>query len=851
MGRGWQIIARIILKARIPLLVVVVLATSFMWFNRSTERSHDFGKIIPANDPDYIDYVDFRKEFGDDGNVLVISFETDIFERSFFNMLFHLTDTLSVGDGVVNALSMANAPGLVANPELEMFAMERMVKRPAANQTEMDSIRKLLSGTYFYKGLLFNDSLNAALIAVTIDSKRLDSEEKATIVNNLVKTIEEAAATVNVKPRYSGLPFVRAFVTDFIPKEMATFLILAVLVMATFLFLTFRSFYAVAIPMLVIGVVIIWALGLMGLLGYKITVLTAVLPSLIAVIGVPNSIYLLTKYHFEYKRTGNKIKSLVLVIQKIGIVTVMTNATTAVGFGVLAFTDIQILREFGILAGLSVIVTFFISLLLIPIFFSFLPAPGWKQVRHTERRMLGRVIRFLNHLVMKRRWIVYTTSIAFTVSAIIGIGMLTPRSLMVDDLPKNGKVVEDLHALEKEFKGVMPFEIVINTHKDRGILKYRTLSNLDKFQKGMTRFEDISRSISILDLIKYTRQALFSGISDEYELPSREEYIAIQSYVRNSKVDSLIGQATIFDSTYSKARVKANVKDIGSAKLQPIMDSLEVDLEELFVTNVKPGRLKPEESYKLFGGPDFKILYAGNEYVDGEVFVTDTNSSYEILGGEGKVDFSDRIKITGTTKIFVKSNSYLIKNLIQSLLIAFGVIAILMAVLFGSLKMVLIALTPNFLPLLLTAGIMGFAGIALKPSTALIFSVAFGIAVDDTIHFLARYRLARKTGDDVKSAVSNSFKDTGVSMIYTSVILFFGFVIFAFSSYGGTQALGQLTAITLLIALFTNLLLLPSLLVSLNKDDEKLPEGYINYDEEKEEVEAIREFLTDTPEEEQ
>ncbi|MEM6267800.1 MAG: MMPL family transporter [Bacteroidota bacterium] len=845
MGRSWQIIARIILKARIPLLVVVALATSFMWFNRSTERSHDFGKIIPQNDPHYVDYLNFRQEFGDDGNVLVIAFQDDLFDLEFFNMVYDLTDALRKVDGVTNVLSMANVPEIIANSEREAFSIQRAVPNKPRNAAEMDAVRQKLTGMPFYSGLLFNDSVTSTLISVTIDSKRLDTEEKTPIVQGITAATEEAAAAVGATPHYSGLPYVRAFVTNFIPQEMVTFLVIAVLVMAFFLYLTFRSFYAVAIPLLVIGVVIIWALGFMGLFGYKITALTAVLPSLIAVIGVPNSIYLLTKYHFEYKRSGNKIKSLVLVIQKIGIVTVMTNATTAVGFGVLAFTNIQILREFGILAGLSVVVTFFVSLLLIPIFFSFLPAPGWQQIRHTDRRLLGRVIKFLDQMVMKRRPIVYIVSIAMTAAAIFGMSLLYPRSLMVDDLPRNTKVIEDLHILEEQYKGVMPFEIVINTHRDRGILKYRTLSQLEEMQRRMLRFDVISRSLSILDLIKYTRQALLSGISEEYQLPSREEYVAIQSYVRNSQVDSIVGQATIFDSTYAKARIRANVKDVGARKLEPIIDSLENDLEELFVRNTASGRLKPEESYRLFGSDSFRVRYKDAEYAVGEVFVTDTHSTYEVLGGEGKVDYSDRIKVTGTTKIFIKSNSYLIRNLIQSLLIAFGIIALLMALLFASPKMVIIALVPNFLPLLLTAGIMGFAGIPLKPSTVLIFSVAFGIAVDDTIHFLARYRLARKTGDEVKSAVSNSFKDTGVSMIYTSIILFFGFVIFAFSNYGGTQALGQLTSITLLIALFTNLLLLPSLLVSFNRDHEQLPDGYINYDEEREEVQAIREFMSE------
>ncbi|HHG83396.1 MAG TPA: hypothetical protein ENJ82_01500, partial [Bacteroidetes bacterium] len=715
MGRGWQLIARIILKARIPILVVVVLATTFMWFNRCTERTHNYGKIIPQNDPDYIDYLEFRNEFGDDGNVLVIAFRGDIFEREAFNMIYSVTQELKEVSGVTNVLSITNASVIIANPEKEQFDTLRMVSRLVQTAAEMDSVKQRVLGQPVYSGLLLNESNDATLVAVTIDSKRLDTSEKTAIVGGIVSVTEAAAKKVNLRPHYSGLPYVRAFVTNFIAEEMQTFLILAILVMAIFLFVTFRSIYAVVIPLIVIGVVIVWALGIMGLLGYKITVLTAILPSLIAVIGVPNSIYLLTKYHFEYKRTRNKIKSLVLVIQKIGIVTVMTNATTAVGFGVLAFTNIQILKEFGILAGLSVVVTFFISLLLLPIFFSFLPAPGQKQVKHTERGLLQKVINLLNIVVLKYRWWVYGVSIALTIFSILGMTKLSTRSLMVDDLPKDEKVIEDLKILENEFKGVMPFEIVINTHKERGILKHRTLKKLDEFQTYMALDTNFSRSISILDLIKLSRQALLSGVPEEYQLPSREEYVAIQSYMRNTKVDSMVSLASIFDSTLSKARIKANVRDIGAERLEPIMDSLEIKLQDLFVVNKKSGRLKPEASYKLFGTDSFQVRYAGQAYLNGQVFLTDTNTTYEVLAGKGKVDYADRYIITGTTKIFIKSNGYLIRNLAQSLIIAFVVISLLMVVLFGSFRMVIIALLPNLLPLFLTAGIMGFAGIPLKP----------------------------------------------------------------------------------------------------------------------------------------
>ncbi len=843
--RGWKVIASIILRQRIPILIVVILATAFMWSVRGTEQMHDFGKIIPPSDPDFIDYQEFREEFGADGNGLVIGFEGDIFGLEFFNEIYKLTEVLEQIDGVTSVQSIANATRIIADYETESFQLQRIAERPASSEAEMDSLKKILTALPFYEGLLINKDNTVTLLLVTIDNDRLDTSEKSEIVGGISKAAYRTQERIGVEAHLSGLPYIRTFVNGFILEEMILFLGLAVLVMGIALFFTFRSITAVIFPMLVICIVIVWSMGMMGLLGYKITILTGILPALIAVIGVPNSIYLLTKYHFEFKRSGNQIRALVNVIQKIGIVTVMTNATTAVGFGVLYFTRIQMLKEFGVLAGLSVVVTFFISLLLIPIIFSFLPPPSQRHVKHTERKLLQGAIRFLDSTVQKRRWVVYGISLILVGVAVWGMNQLEPRARVVDDLPNDEKVISDLRFFEREFGGVMPFEVVVNTHRKRGITRRSILKGLDEFQTLMAGFPEISRAVSILDLVKFGRQAFLSNFPEEYVLPSSEEYSAIQAFTKNSQIDSLFGEIAIFDTTFSKVRIKASVQDVGAKRLGPIIDSLEQHLVDIFVVNLKPDRLKEGEKYKVWEGRDsFRIKYGNEVYTPGDIFEAgDTSMQYEILHGEGKIDFADKVKITGTTKIFIKSNDYLIRNLFQSLMIAFLVIAILMALLFGSLKMVIIALIPNFLPLVLTAGIMGILNIPIKPSTALIFSVAFGIAVDDTIHYLARYRLARKTGNGVAEAVSNSFKDTGVSMIYTSIILFFGFVIFAFSSYGGTAALGQLTSLTLLIALFTNLLLLPSLLISFHKDEEQFADGWIDYDEERDEVEMIQDFM--------
>ena len=852
MGKGWQIIARIILRHRIPILIIVGMVTVFMWMNRGLERVHDFAKIIPKDDPEYIDYQNFKKEFGEDGNVLIVGVKGDMFKLETFNQFYDFIDSLRAIKGVTNVLSLVSLYEIEQDKENRKFKVRSIIQEKPTTQAEVDSLKLRIFSLPFYRGLIFNETGDVTAVAVSLDKDRLNSIKKIEMSDNIVAVSEAFSKKSGAEVHYGGLPFIRVYMMKNVPKEMTLFLLLAILITGVALFFFFRSFYAVIFPLLVIGIIVVWSLGLLGLLNYKITILTAVVPALVTVIGIPNSIYLLTKYHFEFKRTNNKMKSLILVIEKIGIVTVMTNATTAVGFLVLMFTKIQILREFGIISGLSVIVTFFVSLLLIPIIFSFLPPPPKKHIKHTDNKFLKKVIRFLDVAVLKYRKVIYAGTLGLVILGFWGASLVKPVSYMVDDIPRDDQIYGDLKFLEDNFKGVMPFEIVINTRRKAGLRKMSSLKKIEELQNKINEIPEISRTTSVVDFIKFARQSLFGGAEKEYILPEKEEFNAlILPYLKNTASQLEDGTSlvsAIVDSSFSKTRIRGNIKDVGSIRMAEIIDEIQVEIDRLFLSNTKSGRLEEGEIYKVFGDENFEIKYKNKVYTTGDVFTVKNDSTYIVDAGEGKVDLADKTMITGTTKIFIKGNQYLIKNLIQTFMIAFCVIALLMAVLFGSFKMVVISLFPNFLPLLLVAGIMGFMDIHLKPSTALIFSVAFGIAVDDTIHYLARYRLARKSGDDVATAVSNSFKDTGVSMIYTTIILFFGFVIFACSSYGGTAALGQLTSITLAIALFSNLLLLPSLLITLIRDKTKLPDGFIDYETEKEDVEAIKEIFSNDDE---
>lgn len=762
MNRTWRSIATFVLRFRIPILALIAAITVFMWFSKATNIDQAFSKIIPERDAEFQRYLKFKKEFGEDGNGIVVCMPGDIFRLETFNHLYEISEKLALVEGVDAVISPTHLVNLDVKEDAEgngSFQVRRIVTQKARSQAEVDSLKAIILGLDFYRGLVFSDSADVSLMVISVNQKYLDTKRKHDVYRDVLALTTPFEQASGMDLKYTGLPVIRVNVSAKLPREMTMFLGLSLFVMALTLFFFYRSFYMVIFPLVVVGVIVIWSQGILGLLGYEIKIITGLIPALVTVIGVPNTVYLVTKYHIEYRRTGNQAISLINVIEKIGLAAVMTNATTAVGLGVTAFTQIKMLREFGIVGSLSVMVAFFISVLLIPIIFSFLPPPTARQVRHLDYDAFQHILAFLDRVSKRyRRW-VYVGAAALLIVSIIGIYRIETVSYMLDEVPNDDEMMADLKFVESKFRGVMPFEILIDTKKNKGAFRPQTLRKLRELQDSLAQYDQISRTLSIADMAMFSRQALW-GI---YAMPDRNELAAIQSYLENVRLDEGNLSRRLVDSNRQKVRITGNIRDIGSVETMRLVDSIQKDMDAIF----------PPDNY-------------------------DT-------------------EITGTTKIFIRGNSYLINNLFRSLTLALVLIAILMGFTFRQLRMVLISLVPNILPLVMVAGLMGFAGIHLKISSAIIFSVSLGIAVDCSIHYLVRYRLARRAGDDISTAITNSFRDIGLSMIYTSLILSLGFSIFAFSSVGGIKVMGFLCSATLLLAMLSNLILLPALLMAFDK----------------------------------
>lgn len=761
----WKLVASSILRYRILWLSLVVIITAFMGYHaRDLEPSYEFASLLPEDNQTHINYEHFKEVFGQDGNVMVMGIEDEgLDELDHFIAWCELSTRLEGISGVENVLTLAKAIHMERNDSLRSFEVKNLLEKQPQSKQELDSLMGELKQFPIYEGFLYNKEKRASLLALSLDRSYLNKKTRTDLIDAIVAEADVFTEATGIHVHHSGLPYIRTVNSQKVKKEISLFIFLAMGVTAFIMFLFFRSVTATIFSMLVVGVGVIWSMGSMVLMGYKITLLTALIPPLIIVIGIPNCIFLLNKYHYEFRNHGNKIKALKRVIEKVGNATLMTNATTASGFATFALTQTDILIEFGIIASMNILMVFFLSLIIIPSIYSFLNPPKSKHLRHLKRTWMKNVIEWMVRTVKYNRRGVYISTIALVICGFYGVSKIKTTGNIVDDIPREDPIYIDLQFFEENFDGVMPFEILVDTKKKNGVTRLSVLKKMAKLEELLASYPELSKPLSVSDFVKFAKQSYYNGNPKYYELPSSQERNWIMSYLGNTKDQGGL-MNTLVDSTGQVARISARMADIGTKEMKRLKEELRPKIDEIF---------NPEK--------------------------------YDV-------------QITGSSVLFLEGTNYLIKNLFTSLLLAIVLIALFMAFMFSSWRMVMVSLVPNLVPLLFTGALMGYLGISIKPSTILVFSIAFGISVDDTIHFLAKYRQELKSKNwNLGPAVYAALRETGVSMIYTSIVLFFGFSIFIASEFGGTVALGLLVSVTLMIAMTSNLILLPSLLLSLEK----------------------------------
>ena len=763
----WEGVARLILRNRFKLLLLLLAVTTF-WVTQWKHMRFTFteANLLPDKHAENIRYNEFLELFGEEGNVLVLAVQNpELFSKGRLEAWNQLSKELGSFEEIDFTISIENLNVLSKNKQMKKLELVPFINQKPETEEDFSQLKQqLFKELPFFENLLFNKETQTVRTAVYMKTEIVNSAARKNFIYNIfIPLIKKFEEDNQLDVRVSGMPYIRTLNAQNIVDEIGIFVLGAMVVTSLIFFLFFRSLRATFISMIIVLIGVAWSLGTLGWMGYEITVLTALIPPLIIVIGIPNCIFLINKYQQEVAKHGNQVKSLQQVIVKIGNATLMTNLTTASGFATFILTDSKLLKEFGIIASINVIGIFILSLLLIPIIYSFLPLPNKKHLNHLKNKTIDRLVGWMEKNVRKRRINTYIISLVLLVASIIGIYQIRISGSILEDMPQKKEFFKDIMFFDNEFNGIVPLEILIYTKRKDGVLKLATLKRMDALGKSIESIPELSPPLSVVNAMKYAKQAYYNGNPNYYKLPTAQENNFILSYLDTKNSNQNLMKNYV-DSTGQYARLTTYMKDIRTERMEEIKSDLEKEIKKIF----------PEDRYS--------------------------------------------VQLTGKSLIFLKGTKYLVKNLVLSLSIAIFLIALFMAYLFRSYKMILISLIPNLLPLIVTAGMMGFLGIPIKPSTILVFSIAFGISVDDTIHFLAKYRQELIDSKwKIERSVYAALKETGVSMFYTSIVLFFGFSVFMISEFGGTVALGGLVSATLLFAMLANLVLLPSLLISLER----------------------------------
>ncbi|MBM3399054.1 MAG: RND transporter [Bacteroidetes bacterium] len=760
----WDRIATAILKNR-NFFVVLILAFAGAagWFATKAEMAYDMQKLVPQDDSEYKAYMAFKKTFGEDGNKVVIGFKNkDIFSLPIYQDYYKLCDDIQKQPGVIDLLSPARVFNLVIDTS-DMFAVQPLLSRMPQTQQELDSVAAAFKSLKFYEGLLYNDTAKVSLMLISLNDSTLDSKGRITLIQNIEKRCEAFGAKHGIEMHYSGLPFIRTEFATKVKSEIVLFTIIAFGVTALLILGFFRSISTLAISLFFIAIGVVTMLSVAGLLGYKLTMLTGTLPPLLVVIGVQNTIYLINRYHEEYRRHGNKARALTRIISRIGVATFLINFTTAVGFGTFYFTKTLMLEQFGVVAFITINIIFFINIIGIPVLYSYLPPPTIKQTAHLENKNVNSFLNWVRFNAFNKKRSIYFWSIAFTLLSCIYIIRLRPLAFILDDVPKSSKVYKDLVFFQQNFRGVMPFEILITCQDEGGANSVEVLNKANSLQKALRRYKEFSKPMSLVEMVSFANQVKEGDVL-QYRVPKATDLAEISSRMPAPAQGKKSIVNGMMDTSMTSFRISYQMADVGSI----LMDSITTQVKNI------AGKIFPEEQYE--------------------------------------------VKITGTSAIFLQGNRYLYDSLISSTMWGLLIISLTMGLLFPSIKMIIISVIPNVLPLVITAGLMGFLNIPLKPSTILVFSIAFGITIDATTHFMSTFRRELlHTQKTLREALSHTIMEVGLSMIYTMVALFAGYMIFMFSRFEGTQALGWLTAVTLFSGLVANLFLLPALILTFEK----------------------------------
>lgn len=710
--------------------------------------SYDFEAFFPQGDPATDYYYEFRKEFETDNDFFIVALENEsgIYDQDFLRNVDSLTHALRNVNHIVEVMGPTQITTYSRDPVMGQIFKIPLLRWNEPEFYATDSVR--ISESPGMIGLFF--SQDGKSLAINMKHEQALSKDKC---DQLSYDIERVVGSFSFdKTHIIGRALGQRLYVEMMLQELFLFISISLVLTTIFLFIAFRSGWGIVIPTLVVLISIIWTLGFIYLLGKDLDLMLTVLPTIIFVVGMSDSVHVLTKYLQELRNGRDKIEAIRYAFKSIRLATFLTAFTTAIGFLTLIFSNIKPISDFGIYTSVGIMLAYGLTYTMLPAVLLLAKPKKLYIYATSDDFWIGKLHTALRWIIRKRKWIFAGTAVICAIS-IYGIWTIRVDNKMLEDLKDSHRLKQEFFFMEDHFSGCRPFEMAVIFDEQTSIYSPEALSDLDTINAFLRNEYGVGSLISVSEIIKSSYQALNAGERDFYIIPTdSSDFVRATKFLKRKEMQELIG-LFVDDETHT-VRISGKVGDFGRQHY----DSLNVKLESYISQHCQ------------------------------------TKFKYHV---------------TGTAHLIDLNNRYLVENMLWDLLLSVVVIGLVMGIVYKSPKMILLTIIPNIVPLVIVGGIMGAVGIPLKVSTSIVFNIAFGIAVDDTIHFLARVRTLLRDGMSSLYAVKRTFLTTGKAMVVTTLILSGGFLSLILSDFMGTFYIGFLISLTLFIALIAELLLSP------------------------------------------
>ena len=637
------------------------------------------------------------------------------------------------------------------NPIKTPFGISTIPIIHIGDPTKYDSDRaNILSDPRFRLSLINRDATALVIAAKTKDGINLDESDQ------LIGQLDTLTASYGFEEiHFLGRSYFQDELVEMKIEEMLFFGFISVVLLTIILILVYRKIAGVMIALGSIGLGLLIFLGLLAAMGRELSVMASLYPVLMLIVGTSDVIHIMTKYTDLLQEGKDKITAMTITVKEIGMATLLTSLTTAIGFATLLTSNVGPIREFGVNAALGVMVAYVTVIFFTTSVLLFFSREQIIKETTTNDKWVYWMSKCYTYTRYNSKKIL-VRSVVFITLCIVGMGMVTTNNNIDDTLPRNSKLSKDFKYFESEFAGFRPLEFAINVVEPHQVDDYKVVQQISAIEDHLLTTGKINSIMSQATLYKSLHKMDNANRSDAYRFPDDEnKYNQYQKMIVKTK---MLDKSALISKDGTKTRISSRISDMGADSIRVLMD----DIDGWIVDNI-----------------DQSII---------------------------------SVRSTGTGLMVDKNGVYIRNSLLKGLLLALVIVSILMGFLFNSMRMLLIALVPNLIPLLFAAGLIGWLGIELDAGVSIIFAIVFGIAVDDTIHFLSRYKLARVQGMNIEEALLTCYTETGKAIVITTIILFFGFLVLIFSDSLPTNTVGLLISVTLLTAVIFDLYLLPILI---------------------------------------